>query len=144
MNIKFSNTWIDFYDKIPLTDKIKKRNLHGFDFINWKIFTINDLIERQHEWINELWVDVAVKYCGMSVYHIMAILKNDHNKCFFRTAGGASGIEQITNYQMFINHDPYTQPDKLYTIEQGIEFIKNEQFAVHAHLQKGDESKVKL
>ena len=141
-NIKLPDIWIEFYDQCQ---RITKEELVEIPFgpIDWTVFSANDIIKYKDEWINESWVDIATKYYGMGHYFVMAILRNE-DKCFFRVAGGANGYDRLANFQMFQNHDPYKEENKLYTICQGIEFIKDNNTNIDDYLQQGGQTKVNL
>ena len=139
LNVIFPETWIQFYELHSRTTKDEINNT-PFGPNNWTVFLANDIIKNKNDWINESWIDIALQYAGMGHYFVLAILKND-NKCFFRAAGGSNGYDRLTNYQMFVNHDPYKQEDKLYTVEQSIQYMNNPDTPIRDILQKGNSSK---
>ena len=108
----------------------------------WSYLALIDIINNISK-STECWYDVACHYAGMGHFYVMSLLKNE-SRCFFRIFGGANGYDRLSNIQMFQDHNPYLQEDKLYDLEQGIELLENINYDFHQYLQDGDNSKIKL
>lgn len=109
----------------------------GWDYLPWS--DITDNIAKS----TECWYDVACHYAGMGHFYVMSLLKKEE-KCFFRMSGGANGYDRLANMQMFKNHNPYLQQDKLFDLQQGIELLTDTSYESYKVLQEGDNSKIKL
>lgn len=110
---------------------------NGWDYLSW-----SDIIDNIAN-STECWYDVACHYAGMGHFYVMSLIK-DNEKCFFRITGGANGYDRLSNMQMFQNHNPYLQKNKLFNLKDGIELLENINYDLYQILQEGDSSKIKL
>ena len=108
----------------------------------WDYLPLENIIDNISK-STECWYDVACHYAGMGHFYVMSLIKKEE-KCFFRMSGGANGYERLANIQMFQNHNPYLQEDKLYDLKQGFELLQNTNYEFYKVLQEGDNSKIKL
>lgn len=138
-NIKFPLEWFNYYILSKII--INKEDIGPFgNSNNWDILSLSEIVSN-YDTINsnECWYDVAIRYAGMGHFYVLALLKK-YNKCFFRIQGGANGWDRLTNMQRFIDHDPFSERDKLFSIEQGINILNNSE--INQFLHEGDSTKV--
>ena len=130
-NILLQEEWLDLY-----TNKKKRNIIDCWEIYNLYSVINNQVIDRPGE-NNETWIDVGLRYIGMGLFCVMSLLKND-KKCFFRISGGSTGYDYIGYRNSFINFNPYSNPDKLFDIEEGIHIMNTTPEKLFNITQKGN------
>ena len=139
-NCIFPEQWLKYVDNKFC---IKQEDIGPFGSLNgWDYFPWLNLIKNISK-STECWYDIACNYLGMGHFCVMSLLKKEE-KCFFRITGGSNGFDRIANMQMFQDHNPYLQQDKLYDLKQGIELLTDTTYELPNILQEGDRNKIKL